>query len=86
LAAISIVKGISSNQKVLWLYDITEETSISELSNSLVKEVLDLSVVISVFNSSLQSNSLLILSGSLRGRWIIGDRFSIIPSGDVGVV
>jgi hypothetical protein len=86
LTPITIVSGINVDQYELGYNEITIETSISKLSYSLIEEVLNLSIVLSISNTSLQSYGLLEISCSVRGRWVINDRLTIIPSGDVGVV
>jgi hypothetical protein len=86
LTPITIVSGINVDQYELGYNEITIETSISKLSYSLIEEVLNLSIVLSISNTSLQSYGLLEISCCVRGRWVINDRLTIIPSGDVGVV
>jgi hypothetical protein len=86
LAPITIVCGIYVYQYELGCNEVPIESFISKLSYSLIVEVLNLSIVLSISNTSLQSNGLLEISCCVRGRWIINDRLSIIPSGDVGVV
>jgi hypothetical protein len=86
LAPISIVSGINVDHNELGCDEVTIEASISKLSYCLIEEVLNLSIVLSISDTSLQSNCLLEISCSAKGRWIFNDRLTISPSRDVGVI
>jgi hypothetical protein len=65
LAPITIICSINVDQYELGHNEVPIETSISKLSYSLIEEVLNLSIVLSISDTSLQSNGLLEISCSV---------------------